>query len=853
VKISEFKNAKAVRPELVSISVDDFEARCRAFVEKPLVRSPVEDEVKDRPGEAENIYRHAETKERGAAFAPVVLKAGTTRKAANVVEVHAFVADLDDVGDDVVDGILRTLESAGVRHWGWTTFGHGWKHPRGAWRIVVPFAAPVVVEDTPGLWLAVWSRIGEALFRGAVDGSTKDACRLHFYAGAPLIVGTLERGWWENDAPLWTSGGVEVLDPTAIVEDARASLAATVAANAARPKTSIAAEAMTEAEAVRQWGAATLARELGKLGAVPDKQKHDALLRTARLLGGYVPHALSEGEVFSSLVGVLGVWRAQGKRVGPQAKDEATIRDGINHGKGDPIWPKSRELDRYLYTLDDVDEEILARVNEWADRAAAGEDVNADDVEGEDVNDAEGEDEKKTPAGDDAGVRLRLVQGGPDTARTVEKVSPDIVADKLWARFAALPGIPGLFAREMEARVDYRQPGLMLGGGLALCSILGMRRFVFEGLTSGIVVCSVAGTSTGKGAPQDLVVAVLKQTWGAILGPDDFVSSASFLAGLEEAVKAQIGQAYVVDEYGPQLKVMLNDHNVAMGALRGALLKITSANTKTLSFAKPQGQGGGKREMIAPTIVLYGSTTPEALHDALSSLSTRDGYMGRHVWFTDLSVLPRFNRAVKRGPIDPALVAAVDKAREAHQAWISRVPSDGVSLYVPDEVTIDPAAAEFLLNFREACDERRRKQTDEMVEGSTGRTAEQAKRIALALAVASDTRGGIPRIDLTIIRLACDIAEHSATVIEKHLASQAGGADPWERKVAKVRRAVARLSDRGEALTRSNLMRSANLGADDVQDVLIFWKESGQEERYGTAGLLKVKTKAPAGARDGEG
>lgn len=843
MKISEFKNAKAVRPELLSLSVDEFEARCRKFAERPLVRSPVEGDVKDRPGEAENIYRHAETKESGAAFAPVVLKAGTTRKAANVVEVHAFVADLDDVGDDVVDGIVRTLDAAGLRFFGWTTFGHGWKHPRGAWRIVVPFATPVIVEDAPGLWLAVWSRIGEALFRGVVDGSTKDACRLHFYPAAPLIVGTLERGWWENEPPLWISGGTEVFDPSAVVEEAQASLVETAKANAARPKAP-AADVVTEADALRQWGQATLARELAKLAAVPDKQKHDALLRTARLLGGYVPHALSEGDVFSSLVGVLGVWRAQGKKVGPQAKDEATIRDGINHGKGDPIWPKSRELDRYLYDVDDVDPEMLARVNAWADRAAAGEDVNDEG--------ADDEEEKKTPAGDDAGVRLRLVQGGSNETRTEHKVSPDVTANKLWDRFAALPGIPGLFAREMEARVDYRQPGLMLGGGLALCSMLSMRRFTFEGVTSGVVICSVAGTSTGKGAPQDLVVGLLKPVWNAILGPDDFVSSASFLSGLEEATKAQIGQAYVVDEYGPQLKVMLNDRNVALGALRASLLKITQANTKTLSFAKPQGQGGGKREMIAPTIVLYGSTTPEALHDALSSMSTRDGYMGRHVWFTDLAVLPRFNRNVKRGPIDPALVAMVERVRDAHQAWISRVPSDGVSLYVPDEVTADAAATEILLDFRERCDERRRKQTDEMVEGSTGRTAEQAKRIALALAVASDTRGGIPRVDATTAQLACDISEHSAATIEKHLASQAGGADPWERKVAKVRRAVARLHDKGETLTKSTIMRSANLSADDVQDVLIFWKESKQEERYGTAGVLKMKTKAP-GAKDGEG
>lgn len=832
MKISEFANAKAVRPELLSLSVDEFEARCRAYVDKPLLRSPVELDVRERPAEAETIYKHAGTKEGGKAFAPVVLRAGETRKAASVVEVHAFVADLDDVGDDVVDKITRNLCAANVRHWGWTTFGHGWRHPLGAWRIVVPFAAPVVVDGQPRLWGAVWSRIGEAMFAGAVDGSTKDVCRLHFYAAAPLVVGTLDRGAFDNEPPLWISGGAEVFDASAIVDEAKRSMAETAKANAARPKASASSASMTEAEALRQWGEATLEREIGKLAAVPDKHKHDALLKTARLLGGYCPHALSESEVFSSLVGVLSIWRAQGKKVGAQAKDEATIRDGINHGRGEPIWPKSRDLDRYLYTVEDVDAEVMANVNAWAD--ALGQEVQADDA---------GDEEKETPAGDDAGARLRLVRGGSNETRTEPKVAHDVIANKLWERFAALPGLPGLFARELEARVDYRQPGLMLGGGIAICSIVAMRRFTFQGVTSGLIVCAVAGTATGKGAPQDLVGGLLRHTWSDVMGPDDFVSSAAFLAGLEAATGAQTGQAFIVDEYGPQLKVMLNDRNVAMGSMRGTLLKVATANTKTLSFAKPQGQGGGKRDLIAPTIVLYGSTTPEALHDALSSMSTRDGYMGRHVWCTDLAVLPRFNRNVKRGPFDHALVEAVTRAREAHKSWVQRLPPDGTSLYVPDEVGIDDDAAEMLLDFREKCDEARRKQSDETVEGSTGRSAEQAKRIALALAVASDTKGAIPRINAIVMRLACDIAEHSANVIEKHLASQTGGADPWERKVAKVRRAVMRLRDRGDTLSMSTIMRSANASKDDVTDVLIFWRESGQQERMGTAEILKAREK----------
>lgn len=847
MKISDFANARAVKPELLVVSVDDFEARCRSFADRPLLRSHVEGDVRERPAEAANLYKHAGAKENGPAFSPVVLQAGTTRKASNVVEVHAFIADLDDVGDEHVDAIARTLESAGIRHWAWTTFGHRWKHPRGAWRFVVPFASPVVVYGDLKLWGSVWSRLNESLFRGLIDGSTKDVCRLHFYASAPLIVGTLERGAWENDRPLWLSSPGELFDPQVVVEDARRSIAETIAANANRPKPRA---ANVEGDATRQWAQDALQREIGKLSALPDGQKHDALLRTARLLGGYIPHALSDGEVTSALLGILNVWKAQGKEVGPTGKDAATIRDGIEHGKREPIYPTERELDRYRYEFDEVDPAQLAQVNAWADdvvaRVLAGEVI--------DTTSETTEEEKEAPAGDDAGAGgLRLVKGSGNEARTKKTVSLDAVIGNLWERFSALSGIPKLFAAEIERRVDYRQPGLMLGGGLALAFALGMRRFTFQGVTSSMIVASVAPTSTGKGAPQKLVTNLLRGSWLPIVGPDDFVSSAAFLAGLEGATNAQTGQIFCVDEYGPILKVILNDRNVALGSLRGVLLKVVQANTDTLTFAKSKMEGGGGRALVAPTIVIYGSTTPEALHEALSSMSTRDGFMGRHLWMTALSTLPRFNRAQHRGPVAPELVAAIEAKRDEHAAWVSRVPKDQSSLYLPDEVDADAAADEILLDFREVCDDRRRKEQDESLEGSTGRSAEHAKRIALALAVAAETRGGLPKVDATIARLACDIAEHSANVIERHLAQNAGGADPWERKVAKVRRAVARLNERGEKPSRSSIMRSANLGADDVYDVLVFFEESEQAEKLGTAGMLKKKEpRAKTQAQDGD-
>lgn len=827
MKISEFDGAFSTRPSLLTLTVDEWETRCQRHTQAPLVRSHVEGDVRERPGDAVNIYRAAKVKEAGPAFSPVVLREGSTRKAENVVEVHAFVADLDGVDDAIVVSILDTLAAAGLRHWAWTTFGHGWKHAS-AWRVVVPFSSPVIVDGNARLWFAVWSRLNEALFRGLVDPSTKDACRLHFYARAPLWAGSLERGAYENDPPLWLSSSGESFDPSATVDEARQSMAETDADKATRRR-----DEVTSGEAVQMWARDVMARERRKLAAVPDGQKHHELLKTSRLLGGLVPHGLSESEVFSEMRGVLNIWRAQGKSVGSAAKDEGTIRDGIRHGQAEPIYPDAAQLDRYTFTLDDVDPQILRNVNEWADRIVAGIP------------------EKETPAGDDAGVKLRLVKGG-ETKAADPMLSLDEQADNLWQRFAGLPGIPSMFAEELEGRVDYRQPGLMLAGGLAMAHALSMRRLVFDGLTSTILLCSVAGTATGKGAPQSFVSGLLRGSWREIMGPDDFSSTASFLSRLEEATNGQRGQCFVVDEYGPQLKLMMNEKNVSQGGLRPALLRIATTNTGIASFAKPMGQGGGEREMIAPSIVLYGSTTPEALHDAIGPMAARDGFMGRHLWFTGLTRLPGYNRNQKRGPVSAALVQAIEAKRDAHASWASRAPADAASLYLPDQVTASDEARTIFDSYREACDERRRQEQDDVTEGVMGRTVEHAKRMALAVASLCETRGGIPKIDARVAQLCCDIAGYSAAIIAKHLQQHAGGADVWDRKVAKVRRAVMRITEQGAPMTSSAIMRGANVNSRDLLEVLIYFKQSGQLDRYGLADVLRKAEAKAQRAKDGD-
>jgi hypothetical protein len=146
--VCDFASALDKDPKARDYSVEEFEAVCLAHVKAPLVRHRVENAVRDNPSMAETAW--SEVKKEGACFSPVKYRDGTQRKKVNVECVTAYVVDLDGVPLEYVEAIFHGLEADGVRHFAWTTWGHGWKAPGECWRIVVPFASPVVLS--PGLW-----------------------------------------------------------------------------------------------------------------------------------------------------------------------------------------------------------------------------------------------------------------------------------------------------------------------------------------------------------------------------------------------------------------------------------------------------------------------------------------------------------------------------------------------------------------------------------------------------------------------------------------------------------------------------------------------------------------------------
>lgn len=168
-----------------------------------------------------NVAADDDAKKASPAFSPCRYRPGTSRGKANVDAMTAFVMDLDNVDDVFVDAVFGVLASIGVRAFGWTTWGSGWKKLPQSWRIVVPFA----VDVDAVAWPLVWQALTERLSLNRNDPQTKNADRLHFVPGAPMMVPDGD-GRRRNDPIRWRALRGVLLDPSTITASASSATTA---------------------------------------------------------------------------------------------------------------------------------------------------------------------------------------------------------------------------------------------------------------------------------------------------------------------------------------------------------------------------------------------------------------------------------------------------------------------------------------------------------------------------------------------------------------------------------------------------------------------------------------------------
>ena len=143
-------------------------------------------------------------------WAPIRLKPSTSRKAINVLEVHAVALDLDDSDEDGLAAVLERLVNDGLSFLCHSTLGH--LHDGLVWkvRIVIPLASPVMGRA----WVPLWKQIATHYAPGT-DRHCKDPSRQYY---VPAVV--------EGQDPLLLVNDGKPLDPGMLANEIRSPLMA---------------------------------------------------------------------------------------------------------------------------------------------------------------------------------------------------------------------------------------------------------------------------------------------------------------------------------------------------------------------------------------------------------------------------------------------------------------------------------------------------------------------------------------------------------------------------------------------------------------------------------------------------
>lgn len=415
---------------------------------------------------------------------------------------------------------------------------------------------------------------------------------------------------------------------------------------------------------------------------------------------------------------------------------------------------------------------------------------------------------------------------------------PDTDAQRwdLLNRVRDLGGLCDSFAAWVIRGADHPQPGLTIGALLALGSVVAGRRLVYRRSLSTLYVVAMANSAEGKNRPQSCMSRVIDEVWPCLAGPNSFSSGPAFVDGVRKAVVQGTGTALVLDEYGMQLANMMGPRAAGHRQdIKQSLTELSTKGTDKWSPAMSLVKGGGKLELWAPAVTILGSTTPESLHNVLTSTDVADGFVGRHVWMRAQDVLPLWQPPEMRGddgiPIDVRSAMMTLKAR--HDDWHMALPVqdsglDEIRLYAPAIMGETDEAREALLQHKLACDdERRTGKRLEIPRAVLGRAPEFAARMAMILAVLSQPEEETPTVGLEHVEAAIALADESAKVFAESLTSHAR--PDWNDPEAQARYVLSAIrADGGQVMRSEILRRCQRLTARTIGDVLDRLAEEGQ-------------------------
>jgi len=363
------------------------------------------------------------------------------------------------------------------------------------------------------------------------------------------------------------------------------------------------------------------------------------------------------------------------------------------------------------------------------------------------------------------------------------------------------------------------QPELAVAAAVSYLGALAGRKYeTTSQLRTNVYLVGVAESGAGKDHARKCIqkLAHASGTTG-FLGGERIASG----PGLISALQRNPSQLFLLDEFGMMLHAMTGAKADAHKRdLMATLMSLYSSASVVYRGTEYADQTKRERpEIVQPNVCLYGTTTPDQLYSALTSMQGLDGSLARMVIVHAACARPPRQRPEIGGP-PAALVerlralAAPQEPREGNLVGLGGATVDTCH---PLQVPIDDDAYEAWEDLDDASYELAQ---DHQGRAIYARTAENAWKLALIYAVSVDSDR--PRIDAEAFAWGREFALWTSNRLVKEVVQRVSDNEieaAHKRVLATIRSAGPEGITRNELTRRSTFLRRKEL--DDVLAMLL--------------------------------
>lgn len=411
----------------------------------------------------------------------------------------------------------------------------------------------------------------------------------------------------------------------------------------------------------------------------------------------------------------------------------------------------------------------------------------------------------------------------------IEEAPFDPVTDpgKFPAHLVEVPGLIGDVIAHNLATCHKRQPELALAGAIALMATLTGRAVSDEmGGRSNLYLIGLCGSGGGKNHARTINKEILSLCGlEARIGSEKISSTQGVFSALSNC-PVQLMQ---IDELGGWLEMVSDVRNG--GFLKDAVdcLMTMYGDARTIVKSSAVSDLTRVKTIHQPHLVIYGTSVPQRVWDALTDKNTNDGLLSRMVLIEASDDNP---------PRQQPLAMDVPQGILDQATWWAQYKPPGANL--EDKGTAKPRRLMTTEESNAMYEELEREIVSDQkrwpqIEGVYARAIENARKMALLYTLSGDREAD--EIGVVAASWACQLILHSYRRLA-HMADQRICRNPYERLYKRVMRVIRNAE--GWECTKTKLLRTfTDTKANDLSEMLSRMVESGVI----VTGQVKTKTK----------